>query len=56
VPSQVDEAEFEVNANAPEGTSLAAMDELMRKVDQEIRAVRGVELALTSVGGGFIGE
>src|ERR671912_2421249 len=29
IPSQVDEAEFEVSVNAPEGTNLAAMNEAM---------------------------
>ena len=33
VPSDVDEAEFEGNVNAPEGTSVAAMDEAMRRIE-----------------------
>src|SRR6058998_1487873 len=32
IPSDVDEAEFEVSVTAPEGTSLAAMDEVMQAV------------------------
>ena len=55
IPSDVDEAEFEVNITAPEGASLAAMDEFMRAVETEIRATRGVSVVLTSVGGGFLG-
>ena len=55
IPSDVDEAEFEVNISAPEGTSLSAMDEFMRAVETEIRATRGVRVVLTSVGGGFLG-
>ena len=39
IPSNVDEAEFEVNVTAPEGTSLAAMDEIMRAVENELRAI-----------------
>ena len=55
IPGNVDEAEFEVNVNAPEGTSLAAMDEAMRAVEPEIRQTRGVTSVLTSAGGGFVG-
>jgi HAE1 family hydrophobic/amphiphilic exporter-1 len=55
-PGQVDEAEFEVNVNAPEGTSLASMDEIMRAVEAELRASRGVRIVLATVGGGFLGN
>ena len=55
VPGQVDEAEFDVNVNAPEGTSLASIDEIMRAVEAELRDVPGVTLVLASAGGGFLG-
>lgn len=55
VPSDVDEAEFELNVNAPEGTSLAAMDEVMRAVEKEVRAVPEVRDVLVNAGGGFLG-
>src|SRR6185436_16468060 len=55
MPTDLDEAEFDVGVNAPEGTSLAAMDEAMRAVEAEVRASRGVRLALTTAGGGFLG-
>jgi HAE1 family hydrophobic/amphiphilic exporter-1 len=55
IPGNVDEAEFEVSVNAPEGTSLSAMDEAMRAVEEEIKQVRGVTSVLTSGGGGFVG-
>ncbi len=55
VPSQVDEAEFEVSVNAPEGTSLASIDEIMRAVEAELREVAGVTMVLASAGGGFLG-
>ena len=42
IPGNVDEAEFEVSVNAPEGTSLSAMDEAMRAVESEIKQTRGV--------------
>src|SRR5262249_54733435 len=54
VPSNVDEAEFEVMVVAPEGTSIAAMDEGMRAVDAEIRATPGVRTVLTTIGVGFL--
>jgi hydrophobic/amphiphilic exporter-1 (mainly G- bacteria), HAE1 family len=55
VPSDVDEAEFEVNVNAPEGTSIAAMDEAMRRIEQEVRQIPGVRTVLSTVGGSFLG-
>jgi hydrophobic/amphiphilic exporter-1 (mainly G- bacteria), HAE1 family len=44
-----------VTVAAPQGTSLASMDEIMRTVEGELRAVRGVRLVLSTAGGGFIG-
>jgi hydrophobic/amphiphilic exporter-1 (mainly G- bacteria), HAE1 family len=55
LPSNVDEGEFNVTVAAPQGTSLASMDEIMRTVEGELRAVRGVRLVLSTAGGGFIG-
>ena len=55
IPSDVDESEFEVNVNAPEGTSLAGVDEAMRAIEKELREVRGVRMVLASAGGGFLG-
>jgi HAE1 family hydrophobic/amphiphilic exporter-1 len=55
IPSDVDESEFEINVNAPEGTSMAAMEEAMRAVEAELRQVRGIELVLANAGGGFLG-
>jgi HAE1 family hydrophobic/amphiphilic exporter-1 len=51
----VDEAEFEVRISAPLNSSLAAMDDVMRQVDKDIRSVRGVQTVLIDAGGGFIG-
>jgi hydrophobic/amphiphilic exporter-1 (mainly G- bacteria), HAE1 family len=56
IPSDVDEAEFEVNVTAPEGTSLAAMDEVMRVVETEIRAIPGVQFVLATAGGFGLGN
>ncbi|MDB4975246.1 MAG: acrB [Myxococcaceae bacterium] len=54
VPSDVDEAEFELNVTAPQTASIGAMDQVMRTVDRELRATRGVRTALVWAGGGFM--
>jgi HAE1 family hydrophobic/amphiphilic exporter-1 len=56
IPTDVDEAEFDVTVTAPEGLSLAAMDGIMRAVTDEIRATPGVRLVLATAGGGFLGR
>jgi HAE1 family hydrophobic/amphiphilic exporter-1 len=55
IPTDVDEAEFEVFVNAPEGTNLATMNEAMLAVENEIRSTPGVRLVLASAGGSFLG-
>ncbi len=55
LPSNVDEAEFNVTVTAPQGASLAGMDGIMRRIEADLRAVPGVRLVLASTGGGFIG-
>jgi HAE1 family hydrophobic/amphiphilic exporter-1 len=55
LPGNVDEGEFNVNVTAPQGTSLASMDEIMNAIGKEIRNVRGVQLVLATAGGGFSG-
>ncbi len=56
VPSGVDEGEFEVSVNAPEGSSLAAMNDALLAVEKEVRSIPGVTMLLTSVGGSFLGS
>jgi HAE1 family hydrophobic/amphiphilic exporter-1 len=56
IPSDVDESQFEVNVTAPEGTSLAAIDEMMQKVERELRQTRGVRTVLATAGSGFLGQ
>ena len=55
IPTNVDEAEFEVNINGPEGTNLAVMNEAMQAIEKEILATPGVRLVLSNAGGGFLG-
>ena len=55
IPSNVDEAEFEVSVNGPEGTNLAVMNETIGAMEKDILATPGVRLVLSSVGGSFLG-
>ncbi|CAN5445415.1 efflux RND transporter permease subunit [soil metagenome] len=55
IPTNVDEAEFEININGPEGTNLAVMNEGMQAIEKEILGTPGVRLVLSNAGGGFIG-
>ncbi|MGH7318603.1 MAG: efflux RND transporter permease subunit, partial [Candidatus Rokuibacteriota bacterium] len=55
LPSNVDEGEFNVTVAAPQGTSLASMDEMMRAIEGELRTVPGVRLVLSTAGGSFLG-
>jgi hydrophobic/amphiphilic exporter-1 (mainly G- bacteria), HAE1 family len=56
IPTDVDEAEFEVRVVAPQNTSLAAMDEVMRAVESALQSTHGVRLVLASAGGSFLGS
>jgi HAE1 family hydrophobic/amphiphilic exporter-1 len=56
VPSDVDEAEFEIIVNGPEGLSMAAMDQAMNEVASRLRAMPAVRTVLTTAGGGFLGQ
>ncbi len=55
IPTNVDEAEFEVSVNGPEGTNLAVMNETIAAMEKDILATPGVRLVLSSVGGNFLG-
>ncbi|MGH7278469.1 MAG: efflux RND transporter permease subunit [Candidatus Rokuibacteriota bacterium] len=55
LPSGVDEGEFDVRATAPQGTSLTAMDAVVRGMEAEIRKVPGVRIVQATVGGSFLG-
>jgi hydrophobic/amphiphilic exporter-1 (mainly G- bacteria), HAE1 family len=49
---QDDRSEFQVNLRAPEGTSLAATENIAERIAREIRAFPEVTDTLTTVGGG----
>lgn len=55
IPTNVDEAEFEINVDGPEGTNLAVMNEAMQLIEKDILATPGVRLVLSNAGGGFLG-
>ena len=55
IPTNVDEAEFEVSVNGPEGTNLAVMNEVITAMEKDMLETPGVRLVLSSAGGGFLG-
>jgi HAE1 family hydrophobic/amphiphilic exporter-1 len=50
IPTNVDESEFEVGVYANEFASLAAMTEVLEKMEQQLQSVPGIELMLATVG------
>jgi HAE1 family hydrophobic/amphiphilic exporter-1 len=56
IPSDVDEAEFDVIVAGPDGLSIAAMSEAMEAVEKEIRGIPAVRVVLASTGGDFLGR
>src|SRR5438477_3365657 len=55
IPTDVDEAEFDVNVNAPEGTNIDAMDTAMKSIEKDLMETPGVRLIQSSSGGSFLG-
>ncbi|MFN2578738.1 MAG: efflux RND transporter permease subunit, partial [Pyrinomonadaceae bacterium] len=55
IPTDVDEAEFDVNLTAPEGTNIEAMNTAMQSVEQDLLTTPGVRLIQSSSGGSFLG-
>jgi HAE1 family hydrophobic/amphiphilic exporter-1 len=55
IPTNVDEAEFEVSVNGPEGTNLAVMNQVITAMEKDILETPGVRLVLSSAGGSFLG-
>jgi hydrophobic/amphiphilic exporter-1 (mainly G- bacteria), HAE1 family len=51
IPTDVDEGEFEARVSAPEGVSIASMEEMIDAVDAQIRKIPGVVHVLASVSG-----
>jgi len=55
LPTNVDDGAFEVRVSAPEGISLAAMDDVMRSVEAKLQALPGISLVLGTSGGDYNG-
>ena len=55
IPTNVDEAEFEVSVTGPEGTNLPVMNEVISAMEKDMLETPGVRLVLSSAGGGFLG-
>jgi hydrophobe/amphiphile efflux-1 (HAE1) family protein len=56
LPTNVDDGAFEVRITAPEGLSLAAMDDLMGTFEEKMRALPGVDMVLGTSGGDYNGS
>lgn len=56
IPSNIDEAQFDVMLTGPEGTSLSAMDEALKAVEEELRQMPEVRLILGTAGSFFSGS
>ncbi|MBI3681215.1 MAG: efflux RND transporter permease subunit [Acidobacteria bacterium] len=54
IPTNVDEGEFEMSVNAPEGVSLASMAAVVERIEQELFSLPGVEHVLTTLGAGHL--
>jgi HAE1 family hydrophobic/amphiphilic exporter-1 len=52
LPTGVDEAQFEMSVTAPEGASVAAMDDAMRAIENELKQIPAIRLVLTTIAGG----
>ncbi|MGH9174742.1 MAG: efflux RND transporter permease subunit, partial [Vicinamibacterales bacterium] len=55
LPTGIDEAQFEMGVTAPEGASVAAMDDAMRSIEGELKQIPAVRLVLTTIAGGPFG-
>jgi len=55
LPTNVDDGQFEVRVTPPEGLSLAAVDDVMKMIEDKVRAVRGVKVIASTSGGDYSG-
>ncbi len=56
IPSDVDEAEFNINVSGPEGVSFSAFDQAVMEVERRVQAHPAVTTTLSAVGGSFLGQ
>ncbi len=50
IPTNVDESEFEISANAKEGATVLSMNGALKQIEDKVSEVEGVELILSSIG------
>src|SRR6266436_1015916 len=55
IPTDVDEAEFDVNVNAPEGNNIDSLNESMLEIEKDLLSTPGARLIQSSAGGSFLG-
>jgi HAE1 family hydrophobic/amphiphilic exporter-1 len=56
LPQGADEAEFQVSLEGPQSASFAAMNEAMRAVEADLRAMPEVRAVFAALGGGFMAD
>ncbi|HYI97579.1 MAG TPA: efflux RND transporter permease subunit [Bryobacteraceae bacterium] len=54
IPTNVDEGEFEMSVSAPEGTSLASMQDVLDRVYADLKTMPGVRHVVTIAGTGYL--
>lgn len=54
LPTNVDESEFDMSVFGPEGMTLPVMEQVLDKVDQEVRSLPGVKHTVGVVGTGYL--
>ena len=54
LPTAVDESEFEMSVNGPEGMSLGSMQGVMDRLERELKGLPGVEHVLSVIGTGYL--
>ena len=54
IPTNVDEGEFEMSVSAPEGASLAGMQQVLDRVYDELKTLPGVQHVVTIAGTGYL--
>ena len=51
IPTDVDESEFEARISAPEGVSIASMEEMINAVEPQVRKIPGIVHVLSTISG-----
>ncbi len=54
IPTNVDESEFEVSVNGPEGATLSSINEALVRIEKEMFSLPGVDHVLSTVGSGYL--